>query len=904
MTRTSTMSRGARLTVLLGAAVAVTGWLGGCEPRQVPRRSPLWVADSFRLEGRSREAAASFRRVRDSVAGTADTATLWRATLFLADAQMRIGQPDSAAVGFARALLLAGHDSSRVAWSLHLHSLLLHRLGEFSEAMTESRRAFAIGDLLRDYKLQAAALGTQATIASLHGRYREALALNERQLATQRDHGGTEIQIASTFNEIALGYFHTGRFTDALRMDSTALAFYRRTRNPEGVSRVSVNASNVNIVLGRYDEARIELATADSAVALTGEKRGQGFVAVAFGELYEHLGDHERARGYFIRALSLNREARLPYSITTCLENLGAVSIESGQLGDAARYLSEALEIADARKYGRQRAMTRVQLSRLAIAQGTGSDALRWADQAVALADSLGDPEVQYEALAARGAALEVGLSADAAQTYLRAIDLLESWRGRLALGDLRLGVAEPRRAVYEGAIRTLIAQGRVEESFVVADRARARLLLDLMAHRDLSRVTESADEQLRQQLSVLSEEQRHAPEIDQSAIDQQIVALTTQIEAREMERSGRLLEPTPSAVRSISVAGVRDSLLHHTRGLLEYFWGDSAVYGWWVDAHGARAVRLGSSDSLAALAAFLRGAIEQPVEGVDWRPSAERAFRAFVTPLVSTLPEDVIVVADGRLSYLPLETFLPAGDSLPLGATRRLVYAPSSATMLALSGRATQTSWQRAALVVGDPSPAGGPRGHESADRGDSLAALPFAAEEARSIFHLFEKDGAELLVGRRATPRQWLAQQPGRYRFIHFATHARIDERAPEHTRLVLAGGDLDLADIRLLDLHAQLVTLSACETALGHLVGNEGVIGLPHAFLSAGADAAVVTLWRVTDRSAADFMRDFYDDVHKGVPELDALRRVRLARIQSAGAERHPSRWAPYIFIGTAR
>ena len=72
------MASGARLTVLLLATIAATGWLGGCEPRHVARRTPLWVADSFRLEGRSREAAASYRRVRDSLAGTRDTATLWR----------------------------------------------------------------------------------------------------------------------------------------------------------------------------------------------------------------------------------------------------------------------------------------------------------------------------------------------------------------------------------------------------------------------------------------------------------------------------------------------------------------------------------------------------------------------------------------------------------------------------------------------------------------------------------------------------------------------------------------------------------------------------------------------------------------------------------------------------------
>jgi CHAT domain-containing protein len=116
-----------------------------------------------------------------------------------------------------------------------------------------------------------------------------------------------------------------------------------------------------------------------------------------------------------------------------------------------------------------------------------------------------------------------------------------------------------------------------------------------------------------------------------------------------------------------------------------------------------------------------------------------------------------------------------------------------------------------------------------------------------------------------------------------------------------VTLVGGDLALPDIRRAELAADLVTLSACETALGRQVRGEGVIGLPHAFLSAGARAVVVTLWRVRDRAAADFMREFYAAVATGTPPADALRGVRQRWIGSGDRRAVPEAWAAFVLMG---
>jgi CHAT domain-containing protein len=134
-----------------------------------------------------------------------------------------------------------------------------------------------------------------------------------------------------------------------------------------------------------------------------------------------------------------------------------------------------------------------------------------------------------------------------------------------------------------------------------------------------------------------------------------------------------------------------------------------------------------------------------------------------------------------------------------------------------------------------------------------------------------------------------------------LHFAAHAALSGGRPGSQAVVLADSALDLRAIRRLDLTAELVTLSACETALGFEVRGEGILGLSHAFLTAGARGTVVTLWPIRDRSAAEFMTAFYGELNAGVAPAAALLAVRRRWIMSGGVRSHPFYWAPYVMVG---
>jgi CHAT domain-containing protein/tetratricopeptide (TPR) repeat protein len=670
---------------------------------------------------------------------------------------------------------------------------------------------------------------------------------------------------------------------------------------------VSHNLANIRTATGDVEQAAELLHESLKYCERLQHKQGMGFNHNALAALYLRAGNRAAARRHAESGLRINRANGVRYGEVAALENLGRLELADGRPGPATAALMEGLSLADSGGFGRERVSIRAGLVRVALARAGGlREALRWAQAARAIADSLGDPEAEFQALEAEAAALEAARRGAALDRYLEAIDLLESWRGRLALGDLRMGVAEPRLSVYEGAIRLLLERQRPGDAFEVAERARARLLLELMADRD-GHAARSRDQEVQAGLRERYEARTQVKdEESRSRLDREIDEITSELTRLEETARTRDITGVARHLAPYGLAGLRNGLLKSSnRALLAYFWGDSVVYGWWLTGDSSRGAPLGPADSLTSLVRFLRVAIERPAQDSLWRGAARRAYRRLVEPLAPERSVELLVIADGPLSHVPLEALLPTGGAQPWGATQQFVYGPSASVLAGLAQAPKGDRWDRAILAVGNPAPAQTRPLAASVLRGDDepfeAVPLPYAEQEARAVHDLFQASGADILTGRSASLERWLRLEPARYRYLHFAAHAQVSDRHPEQTHLVLAGGGLDLAAIRRLRLQSDLVTLSACETALGRRVRGEGVIGLSHAFLAAGARGVLVTLWRVPDRSTAEFMSEFYREVHAGRPPAEALLAVRRHWIAVGGAAAHPSRWAPFILVG---
>lgn len=882
-------------------ALLAAGLAACAQPRQPPRLEDTAAyrdAATLLARARFRDAAARYAQVRDSFATLHDTLNAWYGQLWWTESMNRAGVRDTAIEALASTYALAGRDRRRIGHTHTLASRVRERAGQLDSALALAGTATAVADSLGDLDLGWRAYDALGTALSLRGRYREALAADSTSLAYRRRLALPGRVIGQGLNEVGIGYRHLGRYDDAVRVYEESYRLAAAVHDTVGMAVSRANLSNVRAATGDRDQAITLLLEAGEFVEAI---RHQRFIVSMNSGLAEHYllaGRYADAQRHGERALAVSRTIGQPYGEQLALLALGSVALAERRLPAARRLFGRALHLADSLGFGRERVTARVGLADVAGTASEGARAVTLADQAVQIADSLGDPTAQFDALEARGRALEASRSPGAATAYGAAITLLESLRGRLALGDLRMGVGEPRYGAYEGAIRVLLHEGRLADAFAVAERARARELLESMAER--SGVGATPYMALRTRLREAWEARAALPPAQAAPYERVIAALADSL--RALESANPRMGARPSTLADIQ------KLASSGHPIVAYFWGEREVFGWWVTRDTIRGARLGTADSLVHIVDFLRGAIETRADAdALWQAGGRRAYRSLIAPLASGAVRALTVIPDGPLHQVPFETFVPDGDRQPLGVTREVAYAPSASVLVSLARRPAPR-WSRDMLAVGNPAVARGVRaGATPADRDlaadDSApyAPLPYAEAEARAIASQFPRRRRTVLVGSAATVEAWRDRDPGAHRYLHFALHAVASDRRPERNGLLFADQALELSDVRHMTLGAELVTLSACETGVGRWIRGEGIIGMQHAFLAAGAQGVVVSLWRVADQAAADFMQEFYAELRQGLAPASALRRVRTRWVAAGGDRAQPWRWAAFVYVG---
>jgi CHAT domain-containing protein len=353
---------------------------------------------------------------------------------------------------------------------------------------------------------------------------------------------------------------------------------------------------------------------------------------------------------------------------------------------------------------------------------------------------------------------------------------------------------------------------------------------------------------------------------------------------------------------------------------LLQYSLGEPRSYAWVVTAATIVGIELAGRDAVEHAARNALQALRTYDPARTSAPPALRELAALVLdPVAAHLHGSTIVLAlDGALQYVPFGV-------LPLGAARdseRLldnhdIVAVPSISALAVPARSRERPTKTLALFAdpvveqsdprltsrGPVTPALASVGFVNRTSAPTLGRLPDTGREAESIAALVPEGGRLVARGFDASRDAVLGAHLDEYRYIHFATHGFVDTRYPALSALALSqfddrgaplNGYLRLHDIYDLDLRADLVVLSACETALGRDVRGEGLVGLTQGFLYAGARSLVASLWQVPDRASAELMTRFYaymlDD---GMRPAEALRRWS-----------NPYFWGGFVFLGDWR
>ena len=284
-------------------------------------------------------------------------------------------------------------------------------------------------------------------------------------------------------------------------------------------------------------------------------------------------------------------------------------------------------------------------------------------------------------------------------------------------------------------------------------------------------------------------------------------------------------------------------------------------------------------------------------------------------------------MVTDGALEYVPFAALPQPGTDDPLVVHHELASLPSASVLGFQRAQARPDRTPHGALaVIADPlygsnderiaAPEEPSESFRDFSEPGHYARLPYASEEAEAIAALAPPGGTLVKLGPEAVKDSVLGSALADYRYIHFAVHGVIDTDYPALSRLVLSqvdaagrplvDGSLRLHDIYDMRLNAQMVVLSACDTALGQEVRGEGLIGLARGFMYAGARRVVASLWRVQDKATATLMARFYQGLfERHLEPADALRQAQLAMLSDAdGSYAFPYYWAGFVLQGDWR
>ena len=541
-----------------------------------------------------------------------------------------------------------------------------------------------------------------------------------------------------------------------------------------------------------------------------------------------------------------------------------------------------------------------------------------------------GSPELVWQALweSARND-VSRGAYGEALRRGREAVDHLERWIPRVPAGIYSINFLEDKSPVFETVIGLLLDRhwrdplgGYDRQAFIYAEKAKSlAMLLPAKARGE-------------------SHDAGNGAGRDKKAAEEKIAAAQLELQdpdlsGQEKERFVSLLEKAEddlhaewikeeregvgsSAFSPLDYPGVRGRL--RGRALLSYFLGAKRSFAFLATGKALRCAELPPAGEIETKAGhYLR--FLQIEDGRDFR--GERAgkllFEMLLSPILEKaeeLPRRLIIVPDGRLCYLPFEALVrgdggEGGDGGPGGtgfwtADVDISYA-SSATQ-ALAGRPWGTAEGRATslLAVGN---SGGIRcDNRSRDLKRFFLPLAHVRREIRALAGSYPWLRATALVDKEAGEGRFKKALAAGYDIVHLAAHGVIDDANWWRSALLLRpepgrgeDGFLTALEIAALDIPARLVVLSGCGTGAGVLFRGEGIKGMSGAFLGAGADYVLVSLWNADDKTTAVFMKSFYGFLAEGDPPARASARAKQELIRSG--LRNPFYWAPFVLIGRA-
>ncbi|MFZ4545540.1 MAG: CHAT domain-containing protein [Saprospiraceae bacterium] len=382
-------------------------------------------------------------------------------------------------------------------------------------------------------------------------------------------------------------------------------------------------------------------------------------------------------------------------------------------------------------------------------------------------------------------------------------------------------------------------------------------------------------------------------------------------------------------ARQAVSIQDIQQKMLSSKQSLVEYFVGDSSIYIFVVkpDTFVVRKVKKDFQlnywiDSLrSGLYGYYTCKQEEKTSSkyqsslYQYTEYANRLYQKLFAPIDKILTDQVIIVPDGMLGYIPFDALLRAKPenindfkTYPYLLNKyQFSYAYSVTLLKEMQEkehkmRNTKNFAAFAPYYDGDISMLSNSIRYDSLMR-KGLRPLIHSGEEVASASKIMNGD---IFAGKTATKSKFTSIA-GNYKILHLASHAHADQGVGDYSYISFTGDtvsyeQLYVQDLYNLQINADMVVLSACQTGIGKLERGEGIISLARAFAYAGAKSIINSLWEVNDKSSSALMKYFYKELKKGKTKDNALRLAKKTYLEKTTVRgAHPFFWAAFIPIG---
>ena len=767
------------------------------------------------------------------------------------------------------------------------------RLSSYAKAKQFYAKAYSIYERLGQNKKMAQALLDIGRCCRLLGNFREA---EERYSEALVLAGGTRDHLRLRVNilmEQANNAWYQARYQTAFGLQRKVLDLADQNEWPlEKV--MALNTSGlIWWTLGDHERALRELEDALSVARTLKIRRDEIATSLNnMGLVYREMGEFKRGLKALKEALAIDRGINSKWAIAYDLKNIALTYLEMGKPEKAATLFEEALDTASGIGNKINEAKILLGQGKALASAGRNAEANNAFQKALKLSRSMALPETEWPAF--YGIArlrIKEGKKDEARALLIQAIAVIEGMRAEIKIDRLKDKFITNKLEVYETLVSLLVDMGKTREAFDIAERSRARNFIDLLGSQRLTlkgkvdqdlydrqkTIQSRIDEHKALLAQAGNKDEREAYQRDLKRLEDQYIDLMSEIQAKDPELA-TLVSVNPLNLKQVQ------ALLEPGVAFLVFYTLPDEILCWSITAHSVELFRtpLGR-DTLGKKVLNYRRMLQnlEPLED-----QSRELYAWLLAPIMPKLGSARVlgIVPHGTLHHLSFATLFDGNnyvaDRIPL------FYLPSASLFRYTLAR-RKTNKNTRVLAIGNP------------DLNNPALDLPFAEREVSTIHWNFPD--TTLLTRDKAT-ESWVIRHIGDFGIIHLASHGEFDAVNPLFSAIKLAkdahnDGDLKASETFGLQINADLIMLSACQTGLGKVTSGDDVIGLNRAFLYAGTHAIISSLWRVSDISTAMLVKQFYRE-YKTRDKADSLRRAIL---HVKNRYPHPGYWGAFLLAG---